>query len=360
MLGLSIKSPPLLWTLSLIFLFACGKEQPPDSKPVVVKTQKVIFNEQASDSVYPGLVRGRYESRLGFQVGGKTNARHVNLGDRVRSGDVLLEIDPKDIKESVRMAEAQVEAASSEYTLAQAEHRRYKNLYQNKVISKSLYDQYKTSLDAREQALSQAKAQLNQRRNELGYTRLRADADGVIANIEVEVGQVVSAGLPVVTLIRTAALEVEINVPENKISQVSLKQEVEVSFWALSGKTNGLVREIAPAADQTARTYSVRINLLAPPAKMRLGMTSTVRIAPDSGSKPNVSLPISAIYQTGDQSYVWLVKDRKLTLTPVNTNGFYGNQIIIDKGLNQGDLVVVAGVHKLFEGQEVRLLSETW
>ena len=346
--------------LILILVSAgCGQEEPAPPPPVVVRTQTITFDAQSAAYVYSGSVRGRYESRLGFQVGGKIIARRVDLGSTVKAGDTLMEIDPKDLEESQRMARAQMDAAKSKLSLAEVDFQRYDRLFQDGAASKSQYDQYKTAFDSASDSYKQATAQYNQSSNALEYSRLTAEADGIISELTAEVGQVVSSGQPVATLVRTGALEIEITVPENKIAEVRLEQPAAVSLWALPGVTlSGQVREISPMADSTTRTYAARVSLNAPPPEVQLGMTASVRLTPETSARRAALAPLSAIYQTGGRPQVWLVKDNQVSLKAVTVEDFDENQVLITEGLGEGDVIVTAGVHKLHEGQTVRLMAD--
>lgn len=354
------KGKWVLIALLALFLVGCGDDQAAPPPPVTVKTLTVSLGPAADPTVYSGSVRGRYESRLGFQVGGKIMARRVDLGSSVIAGQVLMEIDPKDIEEDVRAAAAQVDTAKARLGLAEVDFRRYERLYKDGSASKSQYDQYQTAYEAALETRKQALAQYNQSLNGLEYTRLTADADGLISELSAEVGQVVAAGQIVATLVRSGALEVEITVPENRIAGLRLNEEARISFWALPELSlSGRVREIAPMAEAATRTYPARVSLTDPPGTVQLGMTASV-VLNDSGaaSEPVALLPLSALYQTGSEPQVWLVKGGKVHLQVVVLGAYVDNQVTVTGGLTDGDVVVTAGVQKLSEGQEVRVMDQ--
>ena len=164
-----------------------------------------------------------------------------------------------------------------------------------------------------------------------------------------------AAGQTVLTLVQTGELEVEINVPENRVAGLQEGTPVRVSFWALHADAEGTVREISPMADPAARTYRVRVSIPQPPAGMELGMTASVSLSqPETDDAAASVLPLSAIYQTGDTPQVWVVTDDNIVmLKDVSVEEFNGDQVIVH-GLQPTDLVVTAGVHKLRDGQQVR------
>jgi RND family efflux transporter MFP subunit len=308
---------------------------------------------------YSGEVCGRQESRLAFLVSGKIVKRNVELGSAVRPGDLLMQIDPRDIQQAVNSSEAQVSAARSQLQLAGQNLNRYRFLYEQNALSKAEYDIYQNTYDAAEAALRQVTAQYQQYINQLNYCSLYAESGGVVAGIDAETGQVVSAGQTVISVVQDGEREVEINVPENRLEELRKAKQIKVKFWALADVVvDGRVREIAPVADEVSRTYKVRISLLNPPARVKLGMTSSVMVTGAVQEYRAVFVPLSAIYQTGDTPGVWVVSNGVVKLRTVKTGEFGDGQVQVLEGLNAGDVIVTAGVHKLREGLRVSTAGE--
>ena len=351
MKNLSIMSA--IFFAAIIFT-GCGEEKVEIEKPPIVKTQKVSFANLNSENVYSGTVKGRYETKMSFQVGGKIISRNVQVGEVVSAGKNLMTLDAKDILQQNKNADAQVSAALSQLNLAKSNLERYSELFAENAVAAATLDNYKTQYDAAVANYNSAVAQSQQTKNALGYTNLTANASGVISEINVEVGQVVSAGQTVLTLIQTDELEVEINVPENKIAEINLNQPCEVNFWANNFSATGRVREISPIADQTSKTFAVKISL-PQTQNLNLGMTASATFNSKNLQENNsVILPVSAIYQTENQMQVWIVENNKVALKNISVKNLGENEVEVS-GLNSGEIVVVAGVHKLREGQEVRL-----
>lgn len=350
----------ILFSAAALFS-GCGRQAEPEQKAPLVRTQTVAMEAAAQAAEYAGSVHGRHEKNMAFQVGGQIVERAIQLGDRVPAGAVMMRIDPKDVAQKTNAADAQAEAAAAQLSLAETNLSRYRELYAAQAVAAAVLDQYQTAYDAALAAYQAAAAQATEAHNALSYTELVADADGVVSGISAEVGQVVAAGQTVLTFVESGEMEIEINVPENRLPDISVGKNVEVSFWAMGDtKTQGVVREIAPMADRATRTYKVRVSIPTPPAGMALGMTASVRVSgakPDNKTKTTTTLPLSAIYQTGEKPCVWLVKDGKVTLREVSVESFGSNEAIV-RGLESGDVVVTAGVHKLHEGEEVRLGAE--
>ena len=324
---------------------------------VLVRTQKVEMIGTNDQYIYSGEVRGRYESQLAFQVGGKIVQRFVEVGSVVKPGDALMQIDAKDIRQTVNIASAQVYSAQSQQKLAASNLERYRQLYEQNAISKAQYEQYLSAYEVASAAANQASAQYAQGANQLDYSVLRASRAGVVSAITAETGQVVGAGQAVLTLVQDGEREIEINVPESRIASVRQAAEVNVKLWALPDVAiKGTVREIAPMADAMTRTYRVRISLSEPPAAATLGMTASVETSgPQQKIETACEIPLSALYQSGQQPSVWVIQNDSVTLRTIQTGKFSKTTIQVTGGLQPGDTIVTAGVHKLREGQKVRL-----
>jgi RND family efflux transporter MFP subunit len=338
----------------------CGQKTDTAEEDQLVKVVQVGKASASSTAgTYSGTVRGRYESNLAFQAGGRIITRNVQLGSNVSAGQVLMTIDPKDIVQSVNQTQAQVDAATAQLQLAQSNLSRYQQLYAQDAVSAQALEQYQTAYDQAQAQYNQVMAAKEAQENQLSYTQLTSDADGVVSAVNAEVGQVVAAGQTVLTLVHDGDMEVQIDVPENKLSELTVGTSVTVTFWALGDVTaDGIVREVAPMADAASRTYKVRVSIPNPPDGMELGMTATVATAAAAGTM-DVVLPTSAIYQTGDTPKVWVVsKDDTVSLVDISVEEL-GNDTVKVKGLHRGDTIVAAGAQMLHEGQHVRTESDT-
>lgn len=320
-----------------------------------VRTQVIGAASSAQGYTYSGEVRGRYESQLAFQVSGKIISRNVQLGSMVHAGDVLMQIDAKDVSQTVNDFSAQVDSAVSRLQLAQSDLKRYHELLAAGAVSQSQYDQYVNAYNVAAAGVRQAQAQYTQGANQMDYTYLRADKSGVVSSISAEIGQVVSAGQTIVTVVQDGEREVEISVPENRVAELRSATQLKVTFWALANLVvDGKVREIAPMADPATRTFKVRVSLLNLPPQIKLGMTAAVTVE-NGNLKHIISIPLAAIYQEGNTPAVWVVQDNVLTLRPITVGNFGNGTVEVLSGLSEGDSIVTAGVHKLKAGQRVKV-----
>ena len=340
----------LILAAMLTAFSGCGNKSAEETPPPLVRTI-TVGDVSSTETGYSGTIRGRYETRLAFQVGGQILSRNVDAGAHVRAGDVLMVIDARDVQQQANATGAGVAAARSRYELARTELARYEELYAAQAISAAMLDQYRTNERAAEAAYRQAVAQDTSSRNALGYTNLIAGADGVISNIAAEEGQVVAAGQPVLTLTQEGEREIEISVPESRLSEVVVGMPAAVFLWANNAALSGYVRELSPVADAASRTYTARIALPNAPADLPLGMTARVHLTEKAAA--GAVIPLSSLYQTGDRTEVYVVEDGVVHLQPVTVTAFYTNDAVVE-GLALDTVVVTAGVHQLHEGEKVR------
>jgi multidrug efflux system membrane fusion protein len=314
----------------------------------IVRTMTIGESIVDSSAVYPGEVRGRYESQLAFQTAGRIASRLVNVGDQVHAGQILMTIDPKDVNQSVEAANAQLTSAVANQKLAADNAARFNKLYAGGAVSEAMRDQYNTQLEAANAALRQAQANANASGNQLSYTQLTSDADGVVAAITG------AAGTPMVTIVRSGEREIQINVPENV--KLSIGQQADISFWALPDVTaKGTVREISPIADSITRTYKVRVAVPQLPAEAKLGMTAKVSFKDAAAAADELVIPATALYQVNGKTQVWLVRNNRAVLQDVKVAGYVGTNVRLAGGLNKGDILITAGLSKLVDNQQVRL-----
>jgi multidrug efflux system membrane fusion protein len=304
---------------------------------------------------FPGDVRARHEPVLGFRVGGKIAKRHVDAGARVKQGDVLAELDPDDLRLQVAAVRAQLTAAEANLATARAERDRYKNMFERKLVSQSLYDAQQNAYKAAEAQAGQVRAQLDVSRNQAEYAQLRAPSDGVIATRQAEAGQVVAAGQPIFTLAVNGEREIAISLPEQRIREFSVGQMVLVELWSNSGeRVPGTIRELAPAADSLTRTYAARVSFDAEASGAELGQSA--RVYAGQASDAALSVPLPAVTAEAQQPFVWVVDPQtaKVRRTPVQLGAYGETRVPVIAGVAAQDWIVIAGVHLLRDGQTVR------
>ncbi len=326
------------------------------SRPVKVAR---IVDEGDSVMSFAGEVRARYETILSFRVAGKLVARQVDVGDRVRKGQVLARLDQKDYRLAVQNLQAQLASAVADRDFLRDDVERYRELLAQKVTSPPEFDRHQTAYTTARERAAALEAQLGHAINQLAYTELSADRDGVVTALEVEKGQVVSAGQAVVKLAQLDEKEIHFDVPEHRLPGLTRRQGVHITLWTDHEKRlKGQIREIASAADPASRTYRVKATILEDHEIVQLGMTATVWIPSNTSSR--MTVPLSAVFTPQNkpgQPHVWLVDEQTGTVRsmPVQVGELLDGEHIAVTGLVSGQLIVSAGVQRLAEGQAVRV-----
>lgn len=351
-----------LCTLALgAALAGCSRPEPPPEPVRAVKLLTVGASEVQAQRLFAADVRARVESRLGFRVAGKLVQRHVELGQAVRAGQLLAQLDARDYRLAVQAAQAQVAAATTQRDLAQADYERFAQLKAQNFISGAELDRRRASLQAAQAQLTQALAQASSQGNQENYTQLRADADGVVTAIEAEPGQVLEPGQTVLRLAQDGARDAVFAVPEDLVSQLRVGQEVAVRPWGGgaegAAKLRATVRDIAASADPVTRTFTVKAALSGSPLPP-LGATLTVY--PSAFAPRGVQalrLPTSALWAQGQQTAVWVFDAASSTVRAqvIEVAQVDGNEVLVRAGLQAGAQVVATGVHVLAPGQKVSI-----
>lgn len=352
-----------LFSLALaLSLAACSRPEPAPEPIRAVKLLTVGLAPLTTQLEYAGEVRARTESRLGFRVPGKILQRQAELGQRVRAGQLLAELDPRDFELAATAARAQVSAAQTQRDLAEADAKRYRTLKAQNFISGAELERREASVKSAQAALDQARAQSSSQSNQSAYTRLLADADGVVTGVDAEPGQVVAAGASVVRVARDGARDVVFAVPEDKVARLAVGQPLAAQVWSGGPPLTATVREVAASADPATRTFAVKAALEggeAPP------LGATIAVTPQALSvrgAPAILLPTTALMQGGSGTAVWVFDAASSTVRaqPVEVATGDGNQAVIAQGLAPGMQVVATGVHVLSPGQKVTIYEEKY
>jgi RND family efflux transporter MFP subunit len=366
----SIRRPALLLAAAVpaVLLAACSKPAPAPEPVRAVRTVTVGAEALTGTTDYAAEVRARTESRLGFRVGGKLVRRSVELGDTVRSGQLLAQLDPQDLKLAQEAAQAGLLAAQTSHDQALADQRRTKELFDQGFVSAAELERRDNALKAATASLSQARAQVAVQGNQTGYAQLLADVSGVVTGVDAEPGAVLGAGSPVLRIAQDGARDVVFQVPEDRVKAVRAllgrKNALTVTLWGAGADDTlpATLREFAAAADPATRTFLAKADVGR--ADVRLGQTATVRLGAaglGTAAAPAIKLPLEAVAEQGGKTVVWLLDGASLTVKPqvVSLAAHEGRRAVVAAGLQPGQEVVAAGVHALAPGQKVKRYVET-
>jgi membrane fusion protein, multidrug efflux system len=347
--------------LALVWLSACQRESEtaaPEVRPV--RTVTIAKRDSGKAVTYTGRIEAETETRLAFRIAGRMIERPVNLGDEVKPGQVLAELEPQDELNALRSAQAAVVAAEAQFTQAKSNFDRQQSLLPGGATPRARYEQAKQELETSRSQVVIAEAQLKTAEDRVSYTRLTADSEGIVTGVSARAGEVVQAGQMIVRVARSDGRDAVFDVPGQLLRSAPSDPEILVNLTDDPTVTaHGRVREVAPEADPVTRTFEVKVGLIDAPPAMRLGATVTGRL--EIASTPTIEIPATALTRANQQPAVWVVdpSSHTVSIRMVEVQRFDQAYVAISQGLDTGDIVVTAGVQALHPGQKVRLLGTT-
>ena len=341
-----------------LLLVGCSDSSPkaPEIRPVrtiVVDPKPIDDDRQAVGEIKP-----RQETDLGFRISGKLVSRVVEVGTRVKKGDLLARLDEQDYQNKLRSAEADVTSAAAVLAEAQGAEARLRQLLASGTTTRANYDAALKNLRSAEAKLESANASFALAKDQVRYADLAADFDGIVTAIGAEPGQVINVGQMVVRLALPTDKDAVFNIAEAAFRGRPASERPEVVVTLLSNPAvtaEGVVREISPVADPATRTFQVKVTLKDPPEQLRFGSSVIGRLK--TTTAPVVVLPGAALFDKGGRPAVWVFQPATATvaLKTVTVARFETDRVVISEGLEKGLIVVTAGVNRLREGQKVRL-----
>ncbi len=372
----TLRQSPWFTALSIMILSTlggCDKTEPEREVIRPVRAVKAGDVGELQRRGFPGRAQATQEIDLAFRVGGPLIARAVNVGDPVKQGDVVAQIDPRDFQVNLRNVKAQLAEAEAALERAAGDYRRQLNIFKTDpgATSETAVDRAREGRDRAAANVDSLKASVTTAQDQLDDTSLQAPFDGTVVATYVEIFQNVRQKQPIVRILDTSHIEMVVNIPENLISLAPLVHTVLLRFDAFPGREfEGRISEVGTEASQTTRTFPVTVIMEQPEdVKILPGMAGTARSGEtnmtDEQQRRGLGIPVGAVFtpDTETQSYVWVIEPTEgdlgvLKKRPVKTGDMTRHGVLISDGLSAGEWLVTAGVHSVREGQTVRILSQ--
>ena len=336
----------------------CNKPAPPAAEVRPVRAITAAGHAEGETVSLTGQIRAKDEVSLAFRINGRMIERLVNVGDVVKPGQLVARLDPKDEQDSLRTAQANLGAAEAKLTDARLNFERKQELLKGGWTPRAQFDTAQQTLNTAQAEVDAAQAQVSSAENQLSYTVLFADAAGVVTAKGATPGEVVQAGQMIVKLARKGGRDAVFDVPEQLIRTGPRDPVVHIALTNdPTVRATGRVREVAPQADPTTRTFQVKIGIIDPLPALTLGSTVTgsIKLAPP----PGVEVPPTALTKANGRPAVWVFdpQSQTVSLRNVDVSRYDPADVVISQGLETGEIVVTAGVQVLRPGQKVRLLG---
>ncbi len=353
--------------LSLVFIWvaitACKKKVEIVEQVRALKT--ITVSEPAAGQIrkFSGVVRATDSSNLSFEVGGKVETVNVDIGDRVRKGQLLAVLDKEPYRLDVDAARAEFVTAEAKVVNTKEEYDRQERVYQQGAGAKSKLEQAKYNYSAARSQVNYQIAKLNLAERNLRKTLLISPYDGHIAWRSVDPHEEVKVGQKVFAIDAKGALEVQLAVPETTIHRIHMGTPATVRFPTLPDlSVTGRISEIGSAAVK-ANAFPVKVGLIEPPANINPGMTAEASLVlKDDSQMIGYRVPIQAILpaREAEKGYAFVYDPETSTVrkTPIRILGSEQNRVIVSEGLSAGDIIAVAGVSFLADGMKVKLMEQ--
>ncbi len=361
----------LLLLFPILFLTACKKDSVILEEPIkAVKTITISEDSKSNSRQISGTVKSADESDLSFRVGGRIASIKVKAGDKVKKGETLAILEQKEYKFAVQTTQAKLASARSDLLEKSDALKRQKNLKKKDFVSQASVDQARAAYGAAKSGVDVARTALQNAQNDLSNTTLKAPFDGAIGTRNAEPFTEISAGKTVFELQSEGSLKVEVLMPETLIRDVSHGDAVNVSFPTLKNQIiGGIISEIGAKAEN-GNAFPVKVELAKTIADIRSGMTAQVTFNFGKADKDSVYLiPVTALdirvpsvdeKMVKNKAPVFIVNKGIAEKRIVTIRDIRGNEFEVVDGLKTGDVLIVAGVPFLNEGQKVKIWQPTY
>ncbi len=361
--------PLMLASLGLSFFLtisACREAPPPPPERIrAIKT--ITVSEQASGKLrqFSGVVEAADRSSIGFEVSGNVREVRVDVGDKITKGQVLAVLDKRTYNIDVKSAEAELGRAKVQLADKRNDLDRFQRINKQDpgAVSQASLDQSQAAVDGARKQVQFRKSQLKLAQRDLEKTVLRAPFDGVIANRYIDAFNEVARGQKCFDVFENTGMEVAVSIPEDAIDDIRMEQDGEIRFSVIADRTyQGRVTEISKVAG-TANAFPIKLTVEDPDQRIRPGMTArvTLLLAGDD-QKAAYLIPISAVAQRGEskKGFVFTYDPQTSTVkqSKIEASSVRGNSVLITEGVKDGDIIAVAGVSFLEDGQEVKLMKQ--
>ncbi|HZS12333.1 MAG TPA: efflux RND transporter periplasmic adaptor subunit [Nitrospirales bacterium] len=357
-MSISLSSTRVFLLTSVFFLIAGCNDQDPTAQTRSVRTVTVERKTVGETVTLTGQIRAQDEVNLAFRIDGRMIERLVNVGDRVEQDQLIARLDSENERNAERSADADLSAAQAAVAQTEASEGRLRQLLSLGSTTRAQYDLALQQFQTAKAQLDAAQARLKIADDRVSYTELHTDSAGMVTGIGAEPGEVVTAGKMIAHLARSGGTDAVFNVPAQLIRDAPKNPTIDV--WLADNpdvRATGTVREVSPQADPATHTFPIKIGLSDPPNAMRLGATVVGQIILNPVEA--ILIPATALTESNGKPAVWLVDTDKHTvaLQEIDVLRYDSDAVIVSGGLQNGEIVVTAGVHVLRPGQKVKLLG---
>ena len=345
----------------LLFMISCGskdkKTVEDNSPPIVVKVNNVSANNNNPFLAVSGKIQSVNSANLSTRILGFVSKVYVNVGDKVKKGQLLISINNADLQAKRAQASASITEATAAYNNAQKDYNRFKNLFKNNSASQKEMDDITARYEMAKARLEAAKQMKNEVNAQFAYSNITAPFSGVVTSKTVKQGDMANPGQPLLSVESPGKFEVVAMVPETEISKIKNDVTVDVIVKSINKTIKGKVSEVSTSAKNTGGQYLVKIELDKTNANVLAGMFVTVQFPIEKKSTSElVLIPTKAIITNGQLSGVFTVSQSNTALLRwLRLGRTYGDRVEVLSGLSTGESYILSAEGKLFNGAKISI-----
>ena len=352
-----------LLTLVIVSFFttSCGSKDDKlvaDNSPAIaVKVDQVAVNNNSPFLSVSGKIQASNSAELSTRLMGYVNKVHVNVGDKVSKGQLLVSINNSDLQAKRAQVNAGITEATAAFVNAEKDYNRFENLFADNSASQKELDDMTANFQMAKARLESANQMKNEINAQFAYSNIKAPFSGIVTSKNVEEGNMANPGVPLISIETPGHFEVIAMVPETEISEIENGYSVDVLVKSINQTLKGKVTEVSISAKNTGGQYLVKIDLEKTDATILSGMFTTVQFPVERKETSElVLIPTDAIVTNGQLSGVYTVSQTNTALLRwLRLGRTYGNQVEVLSGLNADEAYIVSAEGKLFNGAKVSI-----
>jgi len=345
-----------------LLLMACGSDEKKtvadDSPNVYVVVQNVETDTNSPFLTASGKIQASNSANLSTRMMGFVTKTHVNVGDKVRKGQLLISINNADLQAKAAQVNASITEATAAYRNAEKDYQRFQNLFAENSASQKELDDMTAHFEMAKARLEAARQMKNEVNAQFSYANIRAPFSGFVTNKFIKKGDMANPGMPLIAIESPGQFEVTAMIPESEISQIENNIEVDVLIKSINKSVKGKVIEVSSSAKNTGGQYLVKVNLKKADAEILSGMYVTVKfpVEKTSTTKQRILIPTEALVNNGQLSGVYTVsQSNTAVLRWLRLGRTFGDNVEVLSGLSAKESYIVSADAKLYNGAKITI-----
>ena len=353
----------LLLFSAVLSLASCGnssEEKKIDSTPAVPVTVSSVAAENNTPFLTAsGKIEAANSASLSTRMMGFVDKVHVNVGEKVTKGQLLVSINNSDLSAKQAQTSAGISEAQAAYNNAQKDYQRFQNLFAENSASQKELDDQRARYEMAKARLEGARQMKNEVQSQFAYVNLRAPFNGVVTSKSIEAGDMANPGVPLISIEGPGNFEVTASVPESEISKIKSGTEVQVIVKSSDKILPGTVTEVSTSAKNTGGQYLVKVVLDKTDASILSGMYATVQFPIEKKAQmatTTVLVPQEALVKRGQLTGIYTVSQSNTALLRwLRLGRTFGDNVEVLSGLNADENYIISSEGKLFNGAKITI-----